>query len=194
MDIETFEVATPVESKFIRIPISGPKPWNQLVFIRCDGWGRLFDYNELFRYRMRFSSQFKIDDFEQQGPKWYQEHTYISATGFCCRSDLNTELTFIGALEDIKGFVDPVGRIGFETQIAMYHSRSEVFEEQGSMTFDYSVSAYVLLYEKPRNPPPAVPPRKPGWMPKIEVLPSQFGRRRNFRITEDASLLGSDGT
>ena len=190
MDIETFEVEHPVTSKFVRIPIIGPKPWNQLVFLRCDGWGRFYTGNKLFRYRMRFSSQFKIDDFEQQGHDWYQAHTYISATGFCCRSSLNTELTFIGAVENVKGYVDPAGRIGFETQIAMYHSASEIFEERASMTFGYSVSAYVLLYEKPPTPPPEVPTTKPGWMPKIEVLPSQFRRNRNFIIDEDVSVLG----
>ncbi len=185
-ELETLEELTPVATEFMRIPIVGPKPWNTLVFIRCEGslserepWmGTKFA-----RIRQRFTSKFKIDEFKQADLKWYRDHTYISATQFITRLGATGESNFILALEDIKGFVDTNGHIGFDSQIAA----SVTYPIP--INFRYSVSAYVLLYEKHDDPPLPVPPTKPGWMPKIEELPSQFRRRRDFRITGSPSVL-----
>jgi len=189
MDIVTYRDANPLPTEFIRIPISGPKPWNQLVFLRCNGSGRPYTGNNFLRYRVRFSSEFRIDDFKQAKLDWYQKNTYISAALFFQRLSMNTEMNFIAAAEAVTGFVDPDGRIGFESQIAMFLGGSDLFEDRGSLSFAYSISAYVLLYEPTDEPPPAVPPTKPGWMPKIEVLDPQFGSRRNIIFTDDPSML-----
>lgn len=190
MEIPTFTATTLAKTKSIRIPISGPKPWNQLAFIQCVSLGKRYEgVAQLFRYRMRFSSEFKIENFKQAELKWHNEHTYISATQFAHRVYTNIAVNYIVAAEDIKGFVDPDGHIGFESQIAVVQSGADIVESVGTIGYRFSVSAYVLLYEPPKNPPPAVPPTKPGWMPKIEELPSQFRRRRDFIFTDDPSSL-----
>ena len=188
-DIPTFTETRLAQTKFVRIPITGPKPWNQLVFINCDSLGRKYTGNEVFRHRMRFSSQFQIEDFKQSQLDWYQEHTYISATKFTHRVYTNMDLNYIVAAEDIKGYVDPDGRIGFETQIAVFNAGAPFVKELGLLNYRFSVSAYVLLYEPVKPPPIPAPSTKPGWMPKIEVIPPQFGRRGNLMVTDDPSVL-----
>ena len=188
-EVPTFTETRLAQTAFVRIPITGPKPWNQLVFISCESLGRKYTGNELFRHRMRFSSQFQIEDFKQSQLDWYQAHTYIAATKFTHRVYTNVDLNYIVAAEDIKGYVDPDGRIGFETQIAVFNAGAPLVKELGLLNYRFSVSAYVLLYEPAKPPPIPVPPTKPGWMPKIEELPSQFRRPRDFRITVGPSVL-----
>lgn len=173
---------TIVETEFIRIPVSGPKPWNTLAFIRCRAAGIAYDSGPFYWYRIRFKSTFQIVEFNQSKLKWYKENTFISATCTLMQMSHDTDLAFIEAVEAISGYVADDGRIAFDVQQALQASSGGGFSAR-------EVSAYVLLYEPRDEPSPTVPPTKPGRMPKIEVLPSQFGRRRDFRITADASIL-----
>ena len=154
MSVQTFENETLVKTRWIRTHVSGPKPCNTLAFLRCRIAGMPYPYfaGELYRYRVRFTTDFEIGDYKQANYQWYQSNTLISAAAVIRSLNTTTDFQFIAAVESIAaGIRQGDGKLQFEIQHANLMSGGDVND---SIVYYADLTAYVLLYE-PREELPA---------------------------------------
>lgn len=187
--VPTYTAQTLARTEFIRTPVEGPKPYNTLAFVRCKGWWQGFDsfgFTDLVRFNNRFTTTFRIDGFTQTNRLWYQENTHVSATAFIQVLNLTSDMSFVFGIDIVQPFIDDDGKLGFECQLAMQVDSPGFFEREVDLTFSYTVSAYVLLYE-PRLEP--LPPGTPGKRLSLDAIPPQFQiRNKKLHIVDDPSL------
>jgi hypothetical protein len=183
----TAEVKTPVRTDIIRTPVAGPKPCNTLAFIRCNGVGGVIEtpIGDFIRYKVRFPTMFRIDGFTQANHEWYRRNTLVSATAFIRILNITTDIEFGFAIDSIVSDINADGRLVFELQLAQQLDGPGLFEKEADSAFTYTVSAYVLLFE-PRVEPP--PPGNFGKELFVDVMPFQFGRKREFITADEARM------
>lgn len=148
--MKTFDVPAPVETAVIRTPAAGPEPLNTLAFVRCAGAGVEIDTDrsdELFTYRVHFLSKFQIAGFTQTNIDWYRANTLVSATAVVNLYNATNDTNFACAVDAVAPFIDLTGALGFDVDLAHLVGPLGVLEHELDVSFDFKVSAYVLLFE-----------------------------------------------
>ena len=188
--MELVKSDTPMQTEFIRIPVSGPKPLDTLVYLRCQGSGVLggpFDRH----YRSSLVSSFQIAKFDQGDLNWHRSNSRISAAPFFFQFDTSSDFSFVMALEDIRPFIDDFGRIGFEVQIGHHADLGGgLFSGTNWLLWSYTISAYALVYEQRSEP--SLPPVPGQSARKLhpEIITPHFGKpKKKFVIADKFGLI-----
>jgi hypothetical protein len=184
--VRTFAYSTPVRTQWIRTPVAGPKPCNTLAFIRCEVPGKQETTGDpdVDRYRMRFDTDFIIDDFKQANHQWYRDNSRVSATASITILNASDDTDFVFAVEAIESDIGSNGCLAFEVQLAMQSSSSGV-----ATTLDVAVSAYVLLYEPRAEPPLPLPPSHSTPKLRLDPMPRFFVKKGRLVFTDDPPQL-----
>jgi len=180
--VPTIEYEKLVRTQWIQTQVSGPKPCNNLAFIRCQVPGKAIETGDpdVDRWRIRFTTDFVIKNVDKNNRGWYQENTCVSAAAFIEVLNASDDTDFVFAVEAVEADISQDGNLVFETQMAMQSSTHGV-----ATTMDVVVTAYVLLYEPRAEPTP--PSGNFGQRLNLEPIRA-FGKKRKIDASQMRKL------
>ncbi len=175
------KLSTP-ETRIIRSEAAGPEPCNTLVFLRClvPGLDVPTRGDGAVRNKLRFTTEFRLDNYLQSKYDWYKENTHVSAVVGLKFLNTTTDLTFLMAVDSVEPKLEQLdGTLGFEVGTAAAYEDDAWFGGGAEVLLTASLTAYVLCFEPREERPPSGAQRTPWardlddeFKPKI-ILPKR---------------------